>query len=147
MNLMLSRRSLGALDTVKPHSPGGKCRADCMGMTWRRLSAEGTMKEWRPCMEELNLEARQYGFGVPGGVGHVVFSARIHHEAGNYTIPTVASNAFNLVLQKPMLEQVDACAPALTGFAAKCYGERPASVLFQMDSGERTKLGCSREVQ
>ena len=42
-----------------------------------------------------------------------------------------------------MLEQEAACTLALTGFVAKCYGERPASVIFQMGSGDRTKLECS----
>ena len=46
-----------------------------------------------------------------------------------------------------MLEQMAACTPALTGFVAKCYGERPASVFFEMDSGERTNRECSRGVQ
>ena len=62
-------------------------------------------------------------------------------------IQTDASNAFNSVFLKPMLEQVAACTPTLTGFVSKCYGEKPASVFFQMDSGERTKLECFREVQ
>ncbi|CAM9536161.1 unnamed protein product, partial [Laminaria digitata] len=69
------------------------------------------------------------------------------HEADKWIIQTDASNAFNSVLRKPMLEQVAACTPALTGFVAKCYGERPASEFFQMDSGKRTKLECSRGVQ
>ena len=77
---------LGALFAVKPHGPWGKCRLVCIGITWRRLLAAGTARDRRPRTEELNLEARQYGFGVPGGVGHVVFSARIHHEAGNCTV-------------------------------------------------------------
>ena len=46
-----------------------------------------------------------------------------------------------------MLEQVAACTPALTGFVAKCYGDRLASVFFRMNSGGRTKLECSRGVQ
>ena len=62
-------------------------------------------------------------------------------------IQTDASNAFNSVFLKPVLEQVAACSPALMGIAARCYGERPASVFFQMDSRERTKLECSRRVQ
>ncbi|CAN0511751.1 unnamed protein product, partial [Laminaria digitata] len=57
-----------------------------------------------------------------------------------------ASNAFNSVLRKPMLERMAACTPALSEFIAKVLS-RPASVLFQMDSGERTKLECSRGVQ
>ena len=46
---------------------GAKYRPGCVGITCRRLIAAGTMREWRPRMEELNLEARQYGFGVSGG--------------------------------------------------------------------------------
>ena len=30
--------------------------------------------------------------------------------------------------------------PALTPFVEKCYGERPAPVFFQKDSGERQKI-------
>ena len=72
--------------------------------------------------------------------------ARIH-EAGNWIIETDACNAFNSVLRKPMIQQVAACKPVLTGFVTKCYGERPTSVFSQMDSGERAKLECSRGVQ
>ena len=79
----------------------------------------------------------------------VALRARIHREVGNWTIQTDASNAFNSVFRKPMLEQVAACTPVLTGFVANCYGERPASVFFQMGPGERTKLnaprGCNKE--
>ena len=99
---------------------GEKCCPVCVGMTWRRLIAAGNMREWRPRMEEVNLEARQYGDGVWGGVEHVALHARIDHEAGNWIIQTDASNAFNSVFWKPMLEQVAACKPALTGFVAKC---------------------------
>ena len=95
-------------------------------------------------MEKLNLEARQYGVGVSGGVEHVALRARIHHETSNWIIQT---DAFNSVLRKPMIQQVAACKPVLTGFVTKCYGERPTSVFSQMDSGERAKLECSRGVQ
>ena len=87
------------------------------------------------------------GLGYRGGVAHVVLRARIQHEAGNWIIQTNAFNAFNSVQRKPMLEQVVACTPALTGFVAKRYGERPASMFFLMDSGKRTELECSRGVQ
>ena len=50
-------------------------------------------------------------------------------------------------MYKRQLEKVAACTPALTGSVVKCYGERPASVFFQMDSGERINLECSRGVQ
>ena len=53
-------------------------------------------------MEDLNLEARQHGVGVSGGVEYVALRARIHHEAGNWIIQTDASNAFNSVYLKPM---------------------------------------------
>ena len=126
---------------------GGKCHPVRAGMTWRRLIAAGTMREWRPRMDEFNLEARQYGVGVSGRVEHVAYRARIHHEAGNWLIQTDTSNAFNSVFRKPTLDQEAACTPALTGFVAKSRCERPASVLFQRDSEERTKLECSRRVQ
>ncbi|CAN0399642.1 unnamed protein product, partial [Scytosiphon promiscuus] len=90
------------------------------------------------------LEARQYGIGVSRGVEHLALRARIHHEEGNWIIHTDASNVLNSVLRKPMLKRVAACTPALTGLVTKCYGERPTSVIFQMNSGERAKLGCSR---
>ena len=74
---------------------GGKCHPVRAGMTWRRLIAAGTMREWRPRMDEFNLEARQYGVGVSGRVEHVTLRARIHHEAGNWLVQTDAPNAFN----------------------------------------------------
>ena len=95
------------------------------------------MREWRPRMEELNLEARQYGVGVSGGVEHVALRTQIHHEAGNWIFQTDVSNAFNSVFRKPMLEQVAACTPALTRFVAKCYDERPASVYFPDGLGRK----------
>ena len=63
---------------------GEKCHPVCVGMTWRRLIAAGTMREWRPRMEELKLEARQYAVGVSGGVEHVALRALIHHETDNW---------------------------------------------------------------
>ncbi|CAN0467810.1 unnamed protein product, partial [Scytosiphon promiscuus] len=58
-----------------------------------------------------------------------------------------ALKAFNSALRKPVLERVTACTPSLTGFVAKCYGERPASPFFLVDSGERTKPRVFRGVQ
>ena len=37
--------------------------------------------------------------------------------------------------------------PAFKPFVAKCYGERYAIVLFQIDSGERRKIDCSDGAQ
>lgn len=81
---------------------GGKCRPVCVEMAWRHLTAAaGTMREWRPPMEDLNLESRQYGAGVSEGVEHVVLHARIHREAVNWIIQTDASNTFNSAIRKP----------------------------------------------
>ena len=82
-----------------------------------------------------------------GGAEHVALRARIHHETGHWIIQTDASDAFNSVLRQPMLEQVAACIPERMGFVAMCYGERIASVFFQIVSGERSKLECSRQVE
>lgn len=37
-------------------------------------------------MDELYLEARQYGVGVSGGVEHVALRTRMHHEDGNWML-------------------------------------------------------------
>ena len=68
----------------------------------------------------------------------------MHHEAKNWLIPTECSNAFNTVKR---LADAATCVPALTPFVAKCYGERSATVFFQMDLGERRKIDCSGGVQ
>lgn len=62
-------------------------------------------------------------------MGHVVLRVRTRYEAGDWITKTGAPNALNSVLRKLMLEQVAFCTPALTGFAAKCYGERRTSVV------------------
>ena len=46
---------------------GEKYRPVCVGMTWRRLIAAGTMRQWRPRLEEINREARQRGRSSRGG--------------------------------------------------------------------------------
>ena len=65
----------------------------------------------------------------------VALRARVHHEARNWLILSDRSNAFNTINRTPVLAEADTCVPALTPFIAKCYGERPALVFFQMDSG------------
>ena len=126
---------------------GEKCRPLCVGMTQRRLIAAGTMRQWRPRLEEANREARQFGVGVRRGVEQVALRARIHHEAKHWLILTDCSNAFNTVKRTAMLAEASTCVPALTPFVAKCYGEMPAPVFFQMESGERRKIDCSSGVQ
>ena len=67
---------------------GETCRPVCVGMTWRRLIAAGTMRQWRPRLEEANREAKQFGVGVRDGVEQVALRARVHHEAKNWLILT-----------------------------------------------------------
>ena len=125
---------------------GEKCCPVCMGMTWSRLIAAGTMRQWRPRLEEVNSEARQFGVGVRGGVEQVAPRARVHHEAKNWLILTDCSNAFNTVKRTAMLAEAATFVPALTPVVAKCYGEMSAPVFFQMESGERRKIDCSSGV-
>ena len=77
----------------------------------------------------------------------VALRVRVHHEAKNWLVFTDCSNAFNTVKRTAVLAEVAICAPALTSFAAKCYGERSAPVFFQMESGERRKIECSSGAQ
>ena len=58
---------------------GQKCRPVCVGMTWRRIITAGVMRQWRPRLEEVNREVRQFGVAVPGGVEHVGLRARMLH--------------------------------------------------------------------
>ena len=76
---------------------GEKRRPVCVGMAWRRLITAGAMRQSRPRLEEENREVRQFGFTVPGLVGHVGLRARTLHETGNWLGLTDYSNAFNTV--------------------------------------------------
>ena len=105
------------------------------------------MRQWWPRLEEIIREARQFGVEVRGGVEQVAVRARVHYRAKNWLILTDCSNAFNTVKRTAVLEEAATCVPALTPFVAKCYGERSATVFFQMDSGERRKIDCSSGVQ
>ena len=77
----------------------------------------------------------------------VALRARIHHEAKNWPIPIHCFNAFNTVKRTAMPTEVATSLLALTPLVAKCYGEISAPVFFQMESGERRKIGCSSGVQ
>ena len=110
---------------------GEKCRPVCVGMTWRRLIAAGTMRQWRPRLKEANHEARQFGVGVRGGVEQVALRARVHHEAKNWLILNDCSNAFSTLKRTAMLAEAATCVPALTPFVSKCYCEMFASVSFR----------------
>ena len=128
---------------------GEKCRPVCVGMTWRRLiTARATsMRQWRPRLEQVNREVRQFGVAVLGGVEHVGLRARMLHETGTWLVLTDCSNAFDTVKRKVVLAEAANCVQALTPFAAKCYGTRPADVFFRMDSGETRTITCSSGVQ
>ena len=63
------------------------------------------MRQWRPRLEEINREARQFGVGVRGGLEQVALRARVHHEARNWLILTDCSNAFNTVKKTAMLAE------------------------------------------
>ena len=95
----------------------------------------------------MNREARQFGVGVRGGVEQVALRARARHAASNWLILTDCFNAFNTAKRTAVLAEAATCVPALTPFIAKCHGERPAPLLFQMGSGERRKIECSSGVQ
>ena len=88
-------------------------------MTWRRLLTAGTIRQWRPRLEETNREARQFEVGVRGGVEQVALRARVHHEAKNWLILTDCSNAFNTVKRTAVFAEVATCASALIPFVTK----------------------------
>ena len=106
------------------------------------------MRQWRPRLEEVNREVRQFGVAVPGGVEHVGLRARKLHETGSWLILTDCSNPFNTVKRTAMLAEAANCVPALTPFVAKYYGTRSAGVFFRMDSGETSPAPgvSSREI-
>ncbi|CAN0569338.1 unnamed protein product, partial [Laminaria digitata] len=104
---------------------GETCRPVCVGMAWRTLVTVGAMPPWRPRLEEVNREVRQYGVAVPGGVEHMGLRARTLHETGNWLVLTDCPNAFNAVKRTTVLKEVANCVPALTPSVAKCHGTRP----------------------
>ena len=96
-------------------------------------------------MEEVNREVRQFGVAVPGGVEHLGLWVRTLHETGNWLVLTDCSNAFNSGKRTAVIAGI--CVPALTPFVDKCYGTRPADVLFRVDSGKTGTIACSSGVQ
>ena len=95
-------RVLAALPAVEPHRTGKKCRPVGVGMTWRRLITTGAMRQWRPRLEEVNRQVRQFGVAVPGRVVHLGLRARTLHETGKLLVVTDCSNAFNTVKRTAM---------------------------------------------
>ena len=109
-------------------------------MTWRRLIAAETMRQWRPRLEEANREARQFGVGVRGGVEQVALHARSKDKK-------VADP--HRLLERIQHSEADCYASGGSHLRAgaytvrgKCYGEMSATVFFQMESRERPKIDC-----
>ena len=103
--------------------------------------------DWDHAAAATNVEARQFGVGVLGGVELVTLGTRVHHEAKTWLILTDSSNAFNTAKRTGALAKEPVCLPALTPYLVKCYGERSAPVVFRMESGERRKIDCFSGVQ
>ena len=68
-----------------------KCRPVCVGMTWRILITAGAMRQWRPRLEEVNREVRQFGVALPGGVEHVERYTTPATGSFSHTAPTPSS--------------------------------------------------------
>ena len=126
---------------------GEKCCPVCIGMTWRRLIAAGTVRQWKPKLEEIFREANQFGVAVAGGVERVAMEAQLVHHTGNWVFQTDCSNAFNTGKRTAIMAQAAKSLPNLVPYIARCYDEVPATAVYEMDSGERRKLQCTSGVQ
>ncbi|CAB1109091.1 unnamed protein product [Ectocarpus sp. CCAP 1310/34] len=126
---------------------GEKCRPVCIGMTWRRLIAAGTVREWKPKLEEIFREADQFGVAVAGGVEQVAMDAQLVHQTGHWVVQTDCSNAFNTGKRTAIMAQAAKNVPDLVGYIARCYDEIPAKAIYTMDSGERRTIECKSGVQ
>ena len=94
-------RVLAALLVVEPHCIRGKCRPVCVGMTWRRLITAGAMLQWRPRLEEVNREVRQFGVAVPGGVEHVGLRAKTGSFSQTVPTPSIPSKGRRSSQRRP----------------------------------------------
>ncbi|CAB1116596.1 unnamed protein product [Ectocarpus sp. CCAP 1310/34] len=126
---------------------GEKCRPVCIEMTWRRLIAAGTVREWKPKLEEIFREADQFGVAVAGGVEQVAMDAQLVHQTGHWVVQTDCSNAFNTGKRTAIMAQAAKSVPDLVGYIARCYDEIPAKAIYTMDSGERRTIECKSGVQ
>ncbi|CAB1115520.1 unnamed protein product [Ectocarpus sp. CCAP 1310/34] len=116
-------------------------------MTWRRLIAAGTVREWKPKLEEIFREADQFGAAVVGGVEQVAMDAQLVHQTGHWVVQTDCSNAFNTGKRTAIMAQAAKSVPDLVGYIARCYDEIPAKAIYTMDSGERRTIECKSGVQ
>lgn len=60
-------------------SMGLKCRSSCAGSTMHRVLAAATVREWWPCLTEVNMSKDQYEVRVFGRVEQNSFRAEILH--------------------------------------------------------------------
>lgn len=111
----------------------GKCRPVCVGKTRRGPIAAEAMRRWRPRLEGINLEVRQFGVAIPRSVETVGPRARAIQEMGNWLIITDFSNAFNSVKMSQVLAGVANCAPAITPLLTKRYGRHRTSGCVFLD--------------
>ena len=65
----------------------------------------------------------------------------------NWLVLNDCSNACNTGIRTTMLPEVVNGVPALTPFAATCYGLKAADVLLRLDFGETRTIACSSGVQ
>ena len=138
-------RVLAALLAVEPHCIRGKCRPVCVGMTWRRLITAGAMLQWRPRLEEVNREVRQFGVAVPGGVEHVGLRARTLHETGDWLVLTDCSNAFNTVKRKAVLAEADSACQRSRRLLPSAMAQDPPTSFFGWTPGIPGRLPALAE--
>ena len=122
-------------------------RSVCVGMTWRRLITAGAMRQWRPRLEEVHREVRQFEGAIPSGVEHISLRARNLPEIGRWLVLTYCSTSFNTVRMTAVNVEMANCVAALTPLGAKGHGARPADIFFRMDSGETRMIACSSDFQ
>ena len=113
----------------------------------KRLITAGAMRQWRPRLEEVNREVRQFGVALPGGVEHVGLGARALHEVGNWVVVTDCSNADDSVKSTVVQADVANCVPAISRLVVRCYGTRPADVGFWVPSKKTKTIAYSSGVE
>lgn len=88
---------LKALLEVQPYCVGGgECRPVYIEMTGGSCTPVASMRQWRPRLEEVKLEVRQFGVAVPGRVEHGRLGAA-PHETNSWLILADCSNGCNTV--------------------------------------------------
>ena len=110
----------------------------------RRLLAAATVREWRPCLIELNVLEVQYGAGVPKNVEHAGLSENLH-QAGHGLILLDCSNALPFVKRLEISKNVSHRVPALTPIKGECYGE-PGDIYRQLECGEYRRMHYATSV-